>query len=356
MLAKLTRHLVQRTDLTPAQIAAAVEALTDDVVPTVDKADFLTALAMKGETPEEILAFAAELRTRAVPVAVPAEVRARGVLDVVGTGGDRLGTINLSTAAAIVAAAAGVPVAKHGNRAVTSRSGSADVLEALGIPTDLPAPVAAAMLRERGFVFLFAPLYHPAFRAIAPARKLCAERGQRTLFNLLGPLLNPARPDFQLMGVPRPEWCEPLARVLQWLGVRRGLVACGEAGRLASGQTIHLDEMSSLGETTVASFYDGSPIRVSRLSPAEFPLQVARIADLLGGDSAANAAGLRAILNGEDRGPKRDAVLLNAAGALFVAGKAASLYDGWVEAETLVDNGAVARKLATLTAPWPGPL
>ncbi len=354
MLAKLTRQLGHRTDLAPAQIASAVQALTDDAVPAIDKADFLTALALKGETPEEIFAFVAELRARAVPVSVPAEVRAHGVLDVVGTGGDRLGTINLSSAAAIVAAAAGVAVAKHGNRAVTSKSGSADVLQALGLPTDLPAAAAAAMLRERGFVFLFAPLYHPAFRAIAPARKLCADRGQRTLFNLLGPLLNPARPDFQLMGVPSPEWCEPLARVLQLLGVLRGMVVCGEAGVRAGGQPIHLDEISSLGETTLASFHEGNPVQVSRLSPKEFPLQAARVEDLLGGDSAVNAAILRAILTGEDRGPKRDAVLLNAAGALFVAGRAASFYDGWVEAETLVDNGTVARKLAALTAPWPG--
>jgi anthranilate phosphoribosyltransferase len=351
MLEQLTAQLGRRLALAPGDIAPALAALADETLPAESKAAFLTALAAKGETAEEIYGFAAGLRERAVPVPVAAESRAGGVLDVVGTGGDRLGTINLSTAAALVAAAAGVPVAKHGNRAITSQAGSADVLAALGVPIELPPDVAARVLRERGFVFLLAPRYHPVFRAIAPARKLCAERGQRTLFNLLGPLLNPARPDFQLLGVPAPEWCEPFARVLQRLGVRRGLVVCGEAGVRADGRPVCLDEISSLGETTLAGFHETGPVRVSRLNPREFPLQAARLADLQGGESARNAACLRAVFSGEDRGPKRDAVLLNAAGALYVAGRAASLYDGWVEAAALLEGGAVARKLAELTAP-----
>lgn len=351
MLTPLIQRLLRGDSLGAADITAAILALTDETAPAEAKAAFLTALASKGETAGEIHGFAEGLRERAVPVEVPPEVRARGVLDVVGTGGDRAGTINLSTAAALVAAAAGVPVAKHGNRAVTSKSGSADVLAALGVPTELPPDQAAATLRDHGFVFLLAPRYHPAFRAIAPARKLCADRGQRTLFNLLGPLLNPARPDFQLLGVPTPAWCEPFARALQRLGVRRGLVVCGQAGTHPDGSAMHLDELSPLGPSTLAGFVDGGPIRVTQLLPAELPVQPTILADLLGGDAAENAACLRRIFTGEDRGPRRDAVLLNAAAALFVAERAGSISEGWTRAAGVLDSGAVAEKLAELTRP-----
>lgn len=351
MLERLTAQLHAGHALAAADIAAALDVLTDDTVPAETKAEFLIALAAKGETPEEILGFAAGLRERAIPLEVPAEVRARGVLDVVGTGGDRLGTINLSTGAALIAAAAGVPVAKHGNRAVTSQAGSADVLAALGVPTELPPVKAAQALHRHGFVFLLAPRYHPAFRGVAPARQLCAQRGRRTLFNLLGPLLNPARPDCQLLGVPEPRWCEPFARVLQQLGVRRGLVVCGEAGHRPDGSPVYLDEISTLGETTLAAYLPGGTVQVSRLNPKDFPLQAARVEDLRGGDAVSNAASLRAVFTGADRGPKRDALLLNAAGALWVAGRASSWSDGWVAAEALLDSGSVARKLEELTTP-----
>ncbi len=351
MLDALTNRLRAGGGLHPNDILRALAALTDETLAPEPKADFLAALAERGETEEEIYGFAAGLRDRAVPLEVSPEVRATGVLDVVGTGGDRLGTLNLSTAAALIAAAAGVPVAKHGNRAITSRAGSADVLAALGVPIELPPTEAAQMLRDRGFVFLLAPRYHPAFRAIAPARRLCAERGQRTLFNLLGPLLNPARPDFQLLGVPAPDWCEPFARVLQRLGIRRGLVVCGQAGVRPDGSPAWLDEVSPLGDTVVATFHETDPVQTWRLSPQEFPLQATQLADLLGADGPGNAATLRRIFAGQDRSPRRDAVLLNAAAALWVAGRAASFFDGWVEAEALLDSGAVSRKLEELTAP-----
>ena len=227
VLDALTEQLTRDESLAPPQVADAVNALTLETIPVESKAAFLTALARKGETTEEIAAFANELRARAVRPPLDAETRAREILDVCGTGGDRLGTFNISTTVALVCAAAGVTVAKHGNRAITSQAGSADVLEALGIRTDLSPAEAAQSLREHGFAFFFAPHYHPAFKHIAPARKLCAERGQRTIFNFLGPLLNPVRPTAQLMGVPRPELCEPIARVLQSLGVRRAMVVCG---------------------------------------------------------------------------------------------------------------------------------
>ena len=271
---------------------------------------------------------------------------AREILDIVGTGGDRLGTFNISTTVAIVCAAAGVTVAKHGNRAVTSQAGSADVLEALGIRIDLtPAEAAARSLRENNFAFFFAPNYHPAFKHIAPARKLCAERGQRTIFNFLGPLLNPARPSAMLVGVPRPELCEPLARVLQSLGVRRGMVVCGKV----SGAGF-LDELSTLGENTIAEFYQERGFTTSVLSPEKFPLQPATLDDLLGGDKFQNAEITRRILRGDERGPKRDAVLLNAGAALFVAGKTKSLAEGWDLAGETIDSGQADAKLAELAS------
>src|SRR3954471_22276566 len=228
-LESLINDLAAARHLSDEQAHLAVEQIIDENVPAALKADFLCHLALKGETVGEISAFARALREKAIEPPLDAAWRAaHQILDVCGTGGDRLNTFNISTTVAIICAAAGVPVAKHANRAITSQAGSADVLEALGIKINLPPAEAARSLRERNFAFFFAPDYHPAFKHIAPARKLCADRGQRTIFNFVGPLLNPARPNTQLVGVPRPELCEPLARVLQSLGVRRAMVASGE--------------------------------------------------------------------------------------------------------------------------------
>jgi anthranilate phosphoribosyltransferase len=264
-------------------------------------------------------------------------------VDVCGTGGDRLNTFNISTTVALVVASAGVRVAKHGNRAITSQSGSADVLEELGVRIDLTPVEAAAALRDHGFAFFFAPNYHPAFKHIGPARKLCAGRGQRTVFNFLGPLLNPARPTAQLIGVPRSEWCEPVARVLQSLGVRRGMVVSGRAG------DAQLDELSTLGDNTVAEFYQNQGFNVSTMSPADHPLQPASLKDLAGGDRAANARIVRQILGGEERGPKRDAVLLNSGAALFVSGRVKAISEGWELAAELIDSGQALSKLRALS-------
>ena len=344
MLEKLARQLAAARSLTDEQAREAVEQLADEKVPAVVKANFLAALARKGETPDEIAAFVRALRGKSiVPPLDPAWRDAREILDVVGTGGDRLGTFNISTAAALICAAAGVAVAKHGNRAVTSQAGSADVLEALGVRIDLTPAEAVRSLRERNFAFFFAPAYHPAFKHIAPARKLCAERGQRTIFNLLGPLLNPMRPSAMLTGVPRPELCEPLAHVLQSLGVRRAMVVCGKVPAVG-----YLDELSTLGENTIAEFYQERGFAVSTSVPEAFSLQRAMLADLLGGDRQANAEIIRRILRGDERGPKRDAVLLNAAAALFVAGKTKSLVEGWNLAGETVDSGRGNKKLLEL--------
>ena len=343
MLNTLTKQLADGTALADEQVHDAIDCLTDEAVTPEAKAEFLTSLATKGETPEEIAAFASELRDKALPVPLDDETRGREMLDVCGTGGDKLGTFNISTTVAIVAAAAGVTVAKHGNRAITSKSGSADVLAALGIPTDLTPEQVAVSLRDHNFAFLFAPGYHPAFKHIMPARKLCAERGQRTVFNFLGPLLNPARPTAQLFGVPNGELCEPIGRVLQSIGIRRGMVVNGKAGEGA------MDELSTLGENTIAEFYQDRGFSVSRDEPSLFPLQPATLDDLKGGDAGENAAMIRAILAGDDRGPRRDAVLLNAGHALFVAAKTDSAIEGWDLAASVIDDGLAGRKLEELT-------
>ena len=351
MLETLIKQLAAAQSLDEAQVHAAVELLADEKIPATSKAEFLIALAQKGETPGEIAAFARALCEKSVPLPIENDWRhSREILDIVGTGGDRLGTFNISTTSAIVCAAAGVAVAKHGNRAVTSQSGSADVLEALGIRIDLTPEEAARSLREKNFAFFFAPNFHPAFKHIAPARKLCAERGQRTIFNFLGPLLNPARPSAMLVGVPRAELCEPLARVLQSLGVRRGMVVTGKIGNRQSAIGNSIDELSTLGENTIAEFYQERGFTTSVLSPEEFPLQPATLDDLLGGDKFQNAEITRRILRGDERGPKRDAVLLNAGAALFVAGKTKSLAEGWDLAGETIDSGQADGKLAELAS------
>jgi anthranilate phosphoribosyltransferase len=344
VLKALTQQLARHESLTAQEVRAAVDELAGEAAGIETKADFLAALALKGETPDEIAGFAVELRRLSVEPPVDDQTRARQILDVCGTGGDRMNTYNISTTVALVAAAAGVPVAKHGNRAVTSQAGSADVLEALGIKIELTPAQAAQSLREHDFAFFFAPNYHPVFKQIAPVRRFCGERGQKTIFNYLGPLLNPARPALQLAGVPRPDLCLPLAGVMQSLGLRRGMVVCGA---VPNG---HLDELSTLGETTVAEFYQPRGLNSSSLLPANFPIQPATLADLAGGNRHDNAQIIRRLLRGEDRGPKRDAALLNAAAALFVAEKCRSLADGWKLAEELIDSGKAWAKLQSLIA------
>ena len=287
MLDILTQQLADKQSLSDSDVARAVEGLTNpDIAPRI-KADFLAALARKGEVVSEIAAFARELRDKSIAPPLDAETRSRQILDVCGTGGDRLNTFNISTTVALILAAAGVTVAKHGNRAITSQAGSADVLEALGIRIDLEPEEAARGLREHRFAFFFAPKYHPAFREIAPARKLCAERGQRTIFNFLGPLLNPARPAAQFIGVPRPELCQPIAQVLQLLGARRGMVVSGE---VCAGETVrHLDELSTLGDNCIAEFYQERGFSVSDTVAAGF----SRAAGGIGGPGGRGPGGER---------------------------------------------------------------
>jgi anthranilate phosphoribosyltransferase len=342
LLTDFSKQLNQKADLQEEQITEAVAALIDAETAAEIKAEFLISLASKGETAAEISAFARELRSLSIAPPMDPATRRGQILDVCGTGGDRLNTFNISTTVAILVASAGVTVAKHGNRAITSQSGSADVLEALGIPISLSPQQAADSLRDHNFAFLFAPNYHPAFKQIAPARKICAERGQKTIFNFLGPLLNPARPTAQLVGVPGPHLCERLARVLQLLGIRRGMVVCGQADEA------WLDELSVLGPNSIAEFYQDRGFASSVTSFEEIPFQPCSLADLAGGDRHQNAEIARQLLHGKEKGPKRDALLLNAGAALFVADKARSLSEGWQLAAELLDNGAAAAKLEEL--------
>jgi anthranilate phosphoribosyltransferase len=342
----LTKQLAEGKSLTDEQVATAVADLAGEGESAESKADFLTALARKGETTEEIAAFARGLRGLSLVPPIDPETRSRGILDVCGTGGDRLNTFNISTTVALVLASAEVSVAKHGNRAATSQAGSADVLEALGIKIDLTPEQAAASLRDHHFAFFFAPNYHPAFKQIAAARRICGEREQTTIFNFLGPLLNPARPTAQLVGVPRRQLCVPIAAVLQSLGVQSGMVVCGSVSD--AGKRRYLDEFSTLGNNHVVEFSKGVA-RIRGISPRRFPIQTATLADLAGADRQANAEIVRRILHGEERGPKRDAVLLNSAAALYIAGKARSSAAGWKSAADLIDSGKTMAKLKELT-------
>ena len=349
MLHTLTQDLTAGRSLGDEQIADAVAALLNEEVSAPVKAAFLTALAGKGETAAEITGFARELRGRALQPPLDPQTRARQILDVCGTGGDKLNTFNISTTVALVAAAADVTVAKHGNRAITSHAGSADVLEALGIRVDLPPEAAAHSLRDHGFAFFFAQMYHPAFKHMGPARRLCAEKGQRTIFNFLGPLLNPVHPTAQLIGVPDPKLCEPMALALQGLGCRRGMVVSGKV-EIESGASGWLDELSILGENHVAEFYHEHGFHRSVMELDHFPLQPAKLADLTGGSATDNAKIVRLILEGREKGPKRDAVLLNGAAALFVAGRSDDLIAGWSLAKETIDSGKAAAKLNALVA------
>ena len=325
-------------ELVPDEIREVTRWLLDESVAAEDKADFLGALHRRGETPAEVVALAGTILGRAVPFDVPADLRP--VIDVCGTGGDKLGLFNVSTAVMFVAAGAGARLVKHGNRGITSKSGGADVLEALGVPVDLSVPLLQDMLGEAGAVFLFAPCFHPAFKAVAPARKLLAERGQPSVFNMLGPLLNPSRPEGQLVGVFNESLVSLYADVLPRLGRSRAWVVHGRAGE--SGV---MDEISTLGPTLVAKVSsDGTVVRET-VQPADLGVATANVDALRGADSTANARLLLDILGGEQRGAARDIVLVNAAAALVVAGLTEDWSEAMARAAESIDSGAASTVL-----------
>ena len=330
----LTDQLLQQIDLTPEQIPLAAAALLEESVPDAEKADFLTALSDKGETPAEIAGFVTAFLARAVTPTLDREAIGKPLLDVCGTGGDKLNLFNISTTSIFVLAACGVAVVKHGNRGITSKSGGADVLEALGIRIDLPPSDFGRCLDEVGAGFLFAPLYHPTFKAIAPVRATLAAAGRRSIFNLLGPLLNPARPDFQLIGIFDPAVGSAFAEILSRLGRK---VAWAVHGTTETGAG--MDEISNLGPSILWAASGTNRVK-STIEPSSLGLAPATVADLEGGDATVNAAILRGILDGSLTGPKRDLVALNAAAGLVITGLADDLRAGLEMANQGIDSGA----------------
>jgi anthranilate phosphoribosyltransferase len=326
LLEQLRRH----EDLTTEQAFDVMGEIMDGHVPPVQIAGLLMALALKGERPSEMVGCARAMRARAT--AMPAPIH--DVFDTCGTGGDGAQTFNVSTAAAVVLAGAGVRVAKHGNRAVSSRAGSADVFEALGVNLEAsPAQVHRA-LAEAGIAFFFAPAWHPSMRHAGPTRR---ELGVRTAFNLLGPLTNPAGARRQVVGVSRPEHTELVARTLGALGTERAWVVHGAGG---------LDELSTLGHTKVSEVRDGT-VNTFYVHPADVGIPKAQMRDLAGGAAEENAAMVTRLLEGE-QGPRRDVVLFNAGAALLVAGRVSSMPEGVNLAAASIDSGRAAAALATM--------
>lgn len=339
---ELVDHLAGKRDLSASQIAGAARLLVDPSLPAGAKADFLRAFARKGETPEEIAGFVQEFLKLAIDPGIDAAKMPGPVLDVVGTGGDQLHLFNVSTTAMFILAAGGVCVVKHGNRGVTSRAGGADVLEALGIRIDLPADRVRAGVEQTGLGFLFAPLYHPAFKAVADARKILAAEGQRSIFNLLGPLLNPAKPDYQLIGVFDASLARPFATILKSLGRKGAWVVHG-----STGDGRGMDELSTLGVNRVVKLAKGR-ISEDEIDPQKLGYPGARIEDLAGGDAGENAVILEGILAGSIKGPKRDLAVLNAAAGFVVTGVSRDLGAGRSLAEDVLNRGAAHAKMRAM--------
>jgi anthranilate phosphoribosyltransferase len=332
MIQQAIAELLEGRSLETAEARAAMEEIMTGEATPAQTAAFLVALRMKGETADEIAGCAEAMRAHVVPVHPSRD----DLVDTAGTGGDGARTLNISTAAALVAAAAGAAVAKHGNRAVSSASGSADVLEALGFQIELSPEQIARSIDELGFGFIFAPAHHPGFRHAAPVRR---ELATRTVFNVLGPLTNPAGARAQIVGVYSPDLVPVIAEVLCRLGARRAFVVHGAGG---------IDELSPAGPNLVCEVVDGE-VRARTIDPADLGVPRCSPGALRGGTPAENAAAIRAVFEGRD-GPGRDAVLLNAAGAIAAAGYAADLREGLGLAAQAVDSGEAAERLEALVA------
>ncbi|MFN7984050.1 MAG: anthranilate phosphoribosyltransferase [Vicinamibacterales bacterium] len=330
MFPELVEKLIRREDLTVDEASSAMQEVMAGRASDAHIAGFLIGLAMKGERPHEIVGLARTMREHAVRLAKPHAP----VFDTCGTGGDRTGTFNISTCAAIVLASCGVRVAKHGNRSVSSLSGSADVFEVLGVQVTAPPAVVERCLEQANIGFFFAPTFHPSMRHAAAARRAL---GVRTAFNLLGPLTNPAGATRQIVGVPRPEFTELLARALSLLGSERAWVVHGADG---------LDEISTTGYTKVSECHAGA-VRTFYLHPADVGLAKAAPGALRGGSASDNARIIVDVLDGRT-GPARDVVVLNAGAALFVAGQAASVRDGMAQASAAIDSGRAKATLAQM--------
>ncbi len=327
-------RLLANEDLDEFEAAGLMHLLADETLPQAMSAALLIAQRIKGETAEEVRGFATAMRELALTVQLPDSLQA---IDIVGTGGDGSGSVNISTGTALLTAACGLPVVKHGNRSVSSKSGSADVLEALGFSLPASAQMASDCVAECGFTFLFAPHFHPAMKAIAPVRRAL---GVRTVFNILGPLTNPAHPPFNLIGAFDMSTARLLADALVGMPIERAFVVHGEPG---------WDEATPVGCFTMFDVRPGEVVEESR-DPLDYGLPRCSPADLAGGDANFNAAALEAVLNGEDSGPHRDALLLGAGLALELTGRADDLQSGIGQARAAIDTGAAKQILAGLRA------
>ena len=327
MIKEAIIKLSKKENLTYDEAEAVMNEIMDGAATPVQMSSYLTALSMKGETIDEITASAAGMRAHCIKL-----LHDMDVLEIVGTGGDGANSFNISTTSSLVIAAGGVPVAKHGNRAASSKSGAADVLEALGVKITISPEKSAEILKKINICFLFAQNYHIAMKYVAPIRK---ELGIRTVFNILGPLSNPAGANMELMGVYDQALVEPLAQVMMKLGVERGMVVFGQD---------KLDEISMSSATSVCEIKDGT-LKSFEITPEQFGYTRCDKEALVGGTPAENAQITKAIVNGTEKGPKRQAVCLNAGAALYIAGKAESIEAGVKLAENLIDSGASAAKL-----------
>ena len=327
MIKEAIIKLSKKEDLTYDEAESVMNEIMDGAATPVQMASYLTALSMKGETIDEITASAAGMRAHCIKL-----LHDMDVLEIVGTGGDGANSFNISTTSSLVIAAGGVPVAKHGNRAASSKSGAADVLEALGVKITILPEKSAEILKKINICFLFAQNYHIAMKYVAPIRK---ELGIRTVFNILGPLSNPAGANMELMGVFDQSLVEPLAQVMMKLGVNRGMVVFGQDS---------LDEISMSAPTSVCEIKDGW-FQSYEITPEQFGYTRCSKEELAGGTPEENAEITKAIVNGTEKGPKRQAVCMNAGAALYIAGKAESLEVGGKMAENLIDSGAAAAKL-----------
>ncbi len=341
LIIEAIRKVVERQDLTRLEAAGAMEAIMSGAASNAQIGTFLTALRMKGETVEELIGFAQVMREKVVRVRARKETVAalagtdrEMLIDTAGTGGDAVGTFNVSTATAFVVAGAGLKVAKHGNRSVSSLCGSADVVEALGINIEIPAAKVARCVDEVGIGFLYAPLLHTAMKHVMTARR---EMGIRTVFNILGPLTNPAGANAQIIGVYSEALTEPMARVLAELGTVRAFVVHGEDG---------LDEITTTAESQISEVREGS-VRTYTVRPEDFGLPRGTIADLQGGDRGENAEIIRSILQGTP-GPRRDIVVMNASVALTAGGLSRDFKEGVALAQRSIDTGAALDKLNRL--------
>ncbi len=339
----IIKHLEDQEELGAREIEVAANLLLDESICDDKKGRLLLALSRKGETPAEIAGFVEVFLRHAVDPKITDLELEGPTLDVCGTGGDKLDLFNVSTTAMFIAAAAGAVVVKHGNRGITSKSGGADVLEALGIRIDLPPEGFRKCLTEAGVGFLFAPNYHPAFKAVASVRKSLAAAGHRSIFNLVGLLLNPARPECQLVGVSDRSLCPAFAEILQRLGRESAWVVSGNApGNRA------VDEVSLMGSTLICKSGSYQNLEDEEINPEDFGIRKCTVEELQGGDAKANAIILENILSGEDTGPKADITILNAAAALACAGLADHMGDAIGIARETISSGAALERLRLL--------